>query len=176
MRADLLPVRPPGDPMSVLRRLAAVACCVLLAACPAADGSTDTAADEQAIRATLDSWNQALSSANDSLLASYYAEDASMMPPGMPKVSGRANIRAFWASLWPMKATLAMSPSTFAIAGDLAVEEGTWIWSVPVNGGIQQDHGKYLHTWRRVDGTWVIVQNIWNSDLAPAVAEKVVSR
>ena len=168
--------------MSLFHPLARGACTLLaslalsagLAGCTPAGSSTDTAADEQAIRSTIDNWNQALTSADDSLLASFYAPDASMMPPGMPKVTGRASIRAFWASLWPMKATLAMSPGSFLISGDLAVEEGTWVWSVPTEGGTQQDHGKYLHTWRRMDGTWLIVQNIWNSDLAPAVAEKVV--
>ena len=38
--------------------------------------STDTAADQQAIRGTLDGWNQALTAGNDSLLASFYTEDA----------------------------------------------------------------------------------------------------
>lgn len=158
--------------MSILHRTASAALLCVLAACTPAT-STDTAADEQAIRAVLDSWNQALTSANDSLLASFYAPSATMMPPGIPKTTGRENIRAFWASLWPMKATLTMSAGTFLISGDVAVEEGTWTWNLPMPGGSQQDHGKYLHTWRRIEGTWLIVHNIWNSDLAPDVAMAV---
>jgi len=135
--------------------------------------STDTAADEQAIRATLEGWNQALSAGNDSLLATFYADSAALMPPGIPAIRGREGIRRFWASLWPMKATLAMTASKFTIGGDLAIEEGNWTWAMPMEGGLQRDHGKYLHTWQRTDGTWQIVQNIWNSDQRPEVAAAV---
>ena len=157
-----------------MTRTATLLLVALLAACTPASTSTDTAADEQAIRAELDGWNSALSSANDSLLATFYAEGAEMLPPGGPKVMGRDNIRAFWATIWPMKATLTMTPGRVEVGGDLAVESGTWTWTMPTPSGEQRDHGKYLQSWRRVDGTWRITADIWNSDLSPAAAAEVV--
>lgn len=153
----------------MLRRTLFAVCLVTLACAPTST-STDTAADDQAIRAAMETLNQAVTGQNDSLAASVYAEDAVMMPPGAPRVMGRANIRAFWATVWPLKATLTMTPAQIQVAGEWAYEEGTWTWTMPTPDGEQRDHGKYLDVWHRVDGTWSIVRDIWNSDQAPAVA------
>lgn len=143
-------------------------------ACAPASTSTDTAADEQSLRATIDGFDQALTSANDSVIASYYADSAEMLPPGMPAVNGRANIRAFWASVWPLKATLTLTTAAIEFTGDVAVAREAWTWSQPVTGGEMRDHGKALVIWRRTDGTWRITHDIWNSDVAPAEAAKIV--
>ena len=154
--------------MSTLHR-AAAAMLFILAACAPASTSTDTAADEQAIRGRIDSWNQALSSQNDSLIAGIYAEDAVMMPPAMPRISGRANIRDFYAQNWAMKGSLTLTPAGIRVSGDWAIVEGNWTWTMPSPQGEIRDHGKYLETWRRTDTSWEVVQDIWNSDIAPPV-------
>jgi uncharacterized protein (TIGR02246 family) len=153
----------PGD-----LRLISVLLCVTLSACPAAAPSTDTAADEQAIRALVDGMNTALGAQNDSLVAATFAEDALLMPPGGPRVSGRANIRAMFAAIWPLKASLNFVPGTIRIEGDLAVEEGTWVWSMPGPHGPVNDNGNLLVVWQRTDTSWEVTQDIWNSTLPPA--------
>lgn len=147
---------------------------LLASACAPTSTSTDTAADDQAIRAAMETLNSAIAGQNDSLAASVYAEDAVMMPPGAPRVAGRANIRAFWATVWPLKATLTMTPAQIQVAGEWASEEGTWTWTMPTPAGELRDHGKYLDVWRRVDGTWTITRDIWNSDQSPAEAAVAV--
>lgn len=159
-----------------MTRTTVVALTLLALACTPTTSSTDTAADQQAIRGALDGWNQALTAANDSLLATYYTEDAEMLPPNVPPVRGRANIRAFWATVWPLQATLTMSPARIETGGDIAIETGTWTWTVHLSGGEQRDHGKYIHTWRRIDGNWLIAANIWNSDLTPTEAASMVKQ
>ena len=143
-----------------------------LAACPAASTSTDTAADEQAIRALVDGMNTALGAQNDSLVAATFAEDALLMPPGGPRVSGRANIRASFAAIWPLKASLNFVPGTIRIEGDLAVEEGTWVWSMPGPHGTVNDHGNLLVIWQRTDTSWEVTQDIWNSILSSPTTAK----
>jgi len=146
---------------------------LLLAACPPAPASTDTAADEQAIRAQVDALNQAIASQNDSMIGALYAENAVMLPPGMRRVSGRERIRAFWAGLWPMKPTLTMTPVTITISGDLAVEEANYLWSIPTAaGGEEKEEGKSIVTWRRAGNSWEIVQNMWNADTRAEVVTK----
>jgi uncharacterized protein (TIGR02246 family) len=146
---------------------------LLLAACPAAPPSTDTAADEQAIRAQVDVLNQAIASQNDSLIGALYTEDAVLLPPGMRRVNGREQIRAFWASLWSMKPTLTMTPVTITISGDLAIEEANYLWTIPTAaGGQEKEEGKSLVTWRRSGNSWVIVQNMWNADSRATVVTK----
>jgi uncharacterized protein (TIGR02246 family) len=140
---------------------------LLLAACPAAPPSTDTAADEQAIRALAESWNAAIVSHNDSLIASFYAEDGSILPPMMRKVSGRDNVRAFWTGLWGMNPSLSMMPSSITMSGDIAIEEGTYIWSITGAAGEEKETGKVLIIWRRAGNSWQVVQHMWNPDHRP---------
>jgi uncharacterized protein (TIGR02246 family) len=146
---------------------------LLLAACPPAPASTDTAADEQAIRAQVDALNQAIASQNDSAIGALYAENAVMLPPGMRRVNGRTRIREFWAGLWPMKPSLTMTPVTITISGDLAIEEANYLWSIPTAaGGEEKEEGKSIVTWRRAGNSWEIVQNMWNADTRAEMVTK----
>jgi uncharacterized protein (TIGR02246 family) len=136
----------------------------------------DPGAGEQAIRRLVTSWNGYLVAQNDSAIAQLYADDAVLMPPAMPRVTGRENIRRFWAEIWPIKATLTLSPTSVRVAGagDWAIEEGDWTWSAPSPTGDQRDKGKYMVTWARAGDSWKVVQDIWNSDQpppAPAAAQ-----
>ena len=153
--------------MSLLHRVCGLCALLLLTACPAASTSTDTAADEQAIRSLIDGMNSALGSQNDSMIAATFAEDALLMPPGGPRVSGRANIRAMFAATWPLKASLTFVPGTIRVEGDLAIEEGTWVWSIPGPHGTVNDHGNLLVVWQRTETSWEVTQDIWNSTLSP---------
>ena len=148
----------------------AVLALALCLGCPPTSTSTDTAADEQAIRALVDSWNGGLASQNDSLIAALYADDAVVMPPGMPRITGRQNIRDFWARIWPMKASLTLAIASIRVSGDLAVQEDDWTWTMPSAQGEVKDHGKALVIWRRAGNSWQVVQDIWNSDVTPPTA------
>lgn len=139
-------------------------------ACAPASTSTDTAADHQAIRAAMESIQQAITTQADSVIATFYADSAVMMPPGSPRVVGRERIREVWAAAWPLKATLSMTPATIQVSGDRGVVEGTWTWSQPIADGVMEDGGKRLDAWSRIDGNWKLSYEIWNSDgaLPPA--------
>ena len=136
-----------------------------LSACPPA--RVDTAAEEQAIRAVVDTLNQAIAAKNDSAIVALYTPDAVMMPPNEGSVSGVSGMRAFWAEMWPMNASLVITPANIDVTGDLAVEEGTWAFEMATPAGPQRDNGKYLTSWRKVDGAWRMTRDIWNSDNAP---------
>ena len=135
-------------------------------ACTSAQ-STDTAADEQAIRGKVDGLNEALTSQNDSAIALVYDTDAVVMPPNEHRIVGRTAIRAFFAQIWPMQAILSLAPVNVRINGEWAVEDGTWSWTMPSPRGEVRDRGKYLVVWHRIDGDWRIAQDIWNSDSPP---------
>jgi uncharacterized protein (TIGR02246 family) len=127
----------------------------------------DTAADEAAIHALVQAFNDHLKAQNDSAIGAMYVADAVLMPPNLPRVSGADSIRQFWAQIWPLKATLEITPTSVRASGDLAVEEGNWTWSMPTPAGDQKDNGKYLVSWRKVDGQWRIAQDMWSSDNPP---------
>lgn len=154
----------------------------LLACAPAQ--STDTSADDQAIRDRVDAENSALASQSDSTIASIYAADARMLPPNMSRITGRDSVRKFFATIWPLKASLSFATVSLQVSGDWAIEEGNYTWSMPAPAAGAppiNDHGKYLATWRRAGTTWEIAQDIWNSDLPaqpapPAAAPKPARR
>jgi ketosteroid isomerase-like protein len=128
----------------------------------------DPAADEQAIRDLVTQWNGFLQSRNDSAIVALYDSTGVLLPAGMPAVSGTEQMRAFWAQLWAMNASLSLAPEVVEVSGDLAVERGRWTWSNPLPDGSQAtDAGKYLVSWRRVNGQWKVVNDIWNSDNPP---------
>ncbi len=145
---------------------------ILTAACARPAPAPDTTADEQAIKDLVTAWNGYLVAHNDSAIAALYAPDGVLLPPNLPRVTGTEGNRAFWAQIWPLNATLTLASVSVKVSGDLAVEEGNWTWSAPTPQGDQKDNGKYLVTWHKRDGTWKVVQDIWNSDnpLPPAPA------
>jgi ketosteroid isomerase-like protein len=145
-----------------------------LAGCQSAP-HVDAAAEEAAIRAIDVSCNEAIVTKNDSTIAAIYAADAVLMPPNSPTLTGPA-IRQFWAGLWPINASLKISPSSVTVtsAGDHAIEQGTYSFEIPSTPGAIQDNGKYLVVWTKAGGTWKATKDIWNSDLpmaAPVAAE-----
>ena len=61
----------------------------------------------------------------------------------------------------------AATTADIMVAGDLAVEAGTFAWTFqPKSGPEIKDKGKYRTVWKRqADGTWKIVRDINNTDL-----------
>jgi ketosteroid isomerase-like protein len=125
-----------------------------------------------AIRTADSSWNQFLQTQNDSAIAALYVADAVLMPPNMPRVVAASAIRSFWAQIWPIKASLVLTPGTIQVTGDRALEEGNWTWSAPTPKGEQKDNGKYLVSWQKIGGNWKVVQHMWNSDNPPPTPAK----
>ncbi len=162
--------------MSRLTRLGlpAAALVLTLAACKPGGMNvrvtTDKAPHDSTIRAHLAAFNEHLRAGNDSALAAFYAPHGALLPPNEPKVTGRENIRRYWAGLKEAGATLVISVGslTFSDMADIAVEEGTWNVDIPAPPiGPHKDDGKYVAVWRRADGEWKIVHDIWNSNHPP---------
>jgi uncharacterized protein (TIGR02246 family) len=164
------------DRMSRLTRLGlpAAALALALAACKPGGMNvrvtTDKAPHDSAIRAHVAAFNEHLRTGNDSAIADMYAPDGALLPPNEPRVTGRENIRRYMAGLKEAGATLVISVGslTFSDMADLAVEEGTW--NVDIAGpplGPFKDDGKYIVVWRRAEGEWRIVHDIWNSNHPP---------
>ena len=144
----------------------------LAIACAGTPAAPDTrAADAQAIRDIDAQWNEWLKTKNDSAIAAIYDSAGVLMPPGMPSVRGLDNIRAFWAQIWALNATLQLAVEDVAVSGDLAVDRGTWTWEQPSpDGSTFKDNGKYLVSWKKVNGQWKVVEDMWNSDNPPPPA------
>ena len=139
---------------------------LVLAACRVAP-PTLSEADKTAIRASTDSfvvYARARRNADSPLL---YTENASLMPPNAGIVEGRAAIRA-WLDAFPPMSEFSLTPVDIDGRGDLAYVRGTYAMTLvgPDGHEVGKDHGKYIEIRRRqTDGKWLMVVDIFNSDL-----------
>lgn len=128
----------------------------------------DTAADEQAIRGHVDRWLQLVKAKDAAGIAQFYAEDGAVMPPNMPKATGRAAIQKVWGDMMAAPGfDLTFSPEQIVISsgGDMALDRGTYRLTVSPGGTPQTDTGKYVVVWRKIGGEWKAAADIFNSDL-----------
>lgn len=132
--------------------------------------TTDKAPHDSTIRAHLARFNELIRAGDDSALAEFYGPEGALLPPNEPKVTGRENIRRYWAGLEEAGANLEISVGSliFSDMADIAIEEGTWTVDIPGPPlGPHKDDGKYVVVWRRYDGEWKVAQDIWNSNHPP---------
>lgn len=99
-------------------------------------------------------------------VAAHYTEDGRVMAPNMAVAAGR---QAIAASMGMMAgARLVLTTEAVAANGPLAVERGTYQITLTPPGATAPitDTGKYLVHWRKVGDNWMMVDDIWNSDVA----------
>jgi hypothetical protein len=126
-----------------------------------------------AARTAIDSTNRELMThfnmGHPDIVAALYAENGVVMPPNEPVVVGRSAIKDVLAQFAAMKAQLTLTSTAVSANGPLAVERGTYsvTFTPPGAKAPVTDTGKYLVHWHRIDGKWMLVDDIWNSDLPP---------
>ena len=97
----------------------------------------------------------------------YFAEGASIYPPGMPVVTGVDAIRKTYSEM--VKApdfALSFTPTKAEVAasGDLGYTAGTYEMTM---AGMSEK-GKYVTAWRKQsDGAWKVAEDIFNADTMP---------
>ena len=108
---------------------------------------------------------QAIEKGDAALLASLYAPDAHLLPPGTEAVEG-PGIQAFWQGFLDMGVTGGrLEDVRFEERDDLVVAEGRY--EVSGASGVL-DTGKYVDVSKRQpDGSWKVVIDIFNSNQAP---------
>lgn len=107
-------------------------------------------------------------------LASVYTSDGILLPPNYEKLEGTEAIEGFWESIFEMGVDHASLETVYAEGhGDSAYEEGKFLLYSADNDVL--DQGKYILIWKKVDGTWKIHIDIWNSSMPlpePTVPEE----
>jgi ketosteroid isomerase-like protein len=127
----------------------------------------------QTIRAQTEGWIKSYNAGNVDAIVPLYAEDAVVMPPGVPAMRGRAAIKEGLAKdiAGAQGAGVAIvlgDGDSFGSSGNSAWHSGSY--TVKNKAGAVVDSGNYLEVLRKAGGKWVIVRDIWNSDRPPAPA------
>lgn len=100
-------------------------------------------------------------------LGQFYADNAVSMPPNAPALTGRAAIiDGMKQMLAPMSnLQIHFTSQSVSASGDMAVERGRYHMTFNMGRRAMADSGKYLTHWHKVDGRWVTVEEIFNSDV-----------
>src|SRR5438132_2347079 len=139
--------------------------------------ATDTKI-EQALRDLDARWSAAAGAKDVDKTVSYYSEDAIVMPPNAASATTREAIRSAWTEMLTTPgAAISWKANKVEVAkaGDLAYVSGTYEETMTdASGKPVKDRGKYVEIFKKqADGTWKVVADIWNSDLAaPVPSEK----
>ena len=115
------------------------------------------ASDEAAIRSLDSAWVKAAVAKDLPQLMSYYADDASLLPPGDKLATGKPAIQAAWNGLAALPGfALSFAPTKIDVAGDRAYEIGDYQLTLnDKSGKPQTTKAKYIVIWgRQPDGTW----------------------
>jgi ketosteroid isomerase-like protein len=167
---------------------------MLIAGCNQAPAPVDTKAVENAVRAADMAWSKAAVAMDAAGVASYYADDATVLPPNGPVLASRDAEQKAWAEMLVPGNSLSWTPVTVksAASGELVYVQGTYTGSFKGPEGkavadtlakaLQADDqddeaGKYLEVWKKqVDGGWKAVEDMWSSDLPVVAAAPVAAK
>lgn len=164
------------QPRSFLRVV--VPAVLLLGGCsPTQQVQQVSIADAQADRAAVDRGHEAFLAglrANDcNALLPVVTTNVVLAPPNTPTVSGHAGVSSWCEPIFKQVKTSALSVSDrdLDIAGDWAIEHGSFDWTVtPLAGGSPQTNlGRFIAIWHREpDGSWKLARDLWNSSVPVA--------
>jgi uncharacterized protein (TIGR02246 family) len=133
--------------------------------------ASDTSADTAAIRAGVDKYLAAWNKGDATPYGAMIADDAILMPPDGPVVSGRDAIVAEITKENDTKtAQQTATVDEVIVTGDHAYARGTWNVTPIAGAGAntQPLGGKWSILYRRgADGTWLTSRWMWNQEAVP---------
>jgi ketosteroid isomerase-like protein len=147
-----------------MHRLAYLVAVVALVGCAR---TANVAQEQDALMAKDREWSGAAKDVDK--FVSYFATDAAIHAPGMPSVSGPDAIRKTYGEMAGAPGfDLSFAPTRAVVAtsGDIGYTAGTYEMSMA--GATEK--GKYVTTWKKENGEWKVVEDIFNADSAPASA------
>ena len=100
---------------------------------------------------------------------SFISEDASMLPPNAPTLSGKDAIREHVSELYSnpgFAVKCEVRQAEVSRGSDLGYTIGNYVLTHhDAAGKAVTDHGKYVTIWKRQsDGTWKMIVDTWNSN------------
>lgn len=162
--------------MQATRKTALVAISVFAVAACAPSGPTavDTSADQAAIHAIDKAHVDAYNAGDVEAIVAGYADDAVLMPSGMPSLVGHDAIRKYFTdSIQTAKVaglTESLGEYSSGVSGDLGWTAGSS--KETSASGATVWAGKYVAIWKKSkDGKWLNIRDTWNDDVPPAPAQ-----
>lgn len=118
------------------------------------------------LAARAEAWEEAFVAGDIEGVAALYTEDARLMPPNAGMAQGRQAVIEIFSQMAGLQVDLEGVET--ATSGDIGYRVGTYL--LTTEDGTVVDRGKFIETWRLVDGRWMITNDIWNGDMPAAGA------
>ncbi|MEP6992308.1 MAG: nuclear transport factor 2 family protein [bacterium] len=135
-------------------------------------GATAESAARAAINRTWDDVMVAAKAGDAATLGALYTDDAIMIDPSMPTITGRANIEKMIRS-WLATARLidmTRTSSGIDVFGDIAIDNGTITQTVQEKGKAPMKvRSRYTMVFRNVNGRWLTLRDV-TTPMPPARA------
>jgi uncharacterized protein (TIGR02246 family) len=161
--------------MNVFNRaisLTLAATVLLLAGCSAGPAAPDSRSAQMAQQDISDLHSGLLKAYNakDAAgVASFYSDDAILMPPNLAPVKSKIAVADFMRQmLMPPMNSMLMNVAETTVSGDYAFSTG--FYTVLKTDGTTLDDGKFVEILKNDSGTWHIYREIYNSDIAAPTA------
>lgn len=145
-----------------MTKLGRISISFLCAACLLAAGAAGAEPVREAVEAGNRAFAAAFGTGDAAAVAALYTEEAVLVPPGAPLVTGRPAIAAFWQGAMDAGTkAVALTTAEVESAGDLAYELGTAKLSAG-DGSVSE--ARYIVVWKRVAGRWYLHRDVWNAE------------
>ena len=140
----------------------------LLAVAAIAQTATGQSADERAVRAQGQLWQQAIAARDVDKIMTLYTPDAIFMLSHQPLLSGSAAIRKGWsdAVAIPNFAVTWQPTRVDVVSPTVANEYGVYNESFDGPDGKVTESGNYITIWHKVNGKWLVAVDAPNT-MAP---------
>lgn len=152
---------------------------LIVSAC--ATVAVNPATEEEAIRARSAAMNRAVTAKDADAIAAFHVPSATVMMPNSPVMTGVDAVREGWRGTMALpNLSLNWQPARITVArsGDIATEVGSYTMSFDAPQGRVTDAGSYTTVWHKVDGNWLIANDIVTSSQpmpAPPPAPAIVA-
>ena len=151
-----------------MRTHVSVSAAVILVLAAGCTESPNIEQERTALANTDHDWSESVTDLDK--FASFYAPDASFYPTGLPVVKGRAAIHDVFqqiSSAPGFELHWSALNTQISAAGDIGYTTGTY--QLAQAGGSEK--GKFVTVWKKqADGTWSVIEDIFNADEVPAPA------
>ncbi len=128
----------------------------------------DLAQVRQSIEEANVKFSEAARSGDATALASFYTEDARLLPPNSEMIQGREGVEAFWAGGFQMGIKeIVLTTVDIMEMGDMVCEIGRANITIQPEGQEAiEDIVKYVVIWKKTaDGAWKLYVDIYNTNL-----------
>ncbi len=96
-------------------------------------------------------------------VSALYADDAEILPPDRPAVTGMSAIQSFYRDEVVRDISFDSTSTWSVVRGDMAIEQGNYKMR-DVSQGRDVETGNYLLVWKYINGAWKVYREIMNTD------------